>query len=73
MVTDAFKPFAHDTARLSGDVGVWLATGDKAYLSGRHISANWDVEDLEARKKEIVDGKRLQVALTGDFGPQNLQ
>ncbi|KAJ5153499.1 uncharacterized protein N7482_009977 [Penicillium canariense] len=60
--------YLHDTPELSGCVAVWLASGDKAFLSGRYIAANWNVEELEARKKEIKDGDFLTFGLRGKFG-----
>ncbi|KAF4228079.1 hypothetical protein CNMCM6805_002465 [Aspergillus fumigatiaffinis] len=47
-------PFMKDTAGLCGGTAVWLASGDRHFLSGRYVAANWDVEELEARKEEIV-------------------
>ncbi|KAL1616850.1 hypothetical protein SLS56_011259 [Neofusicoccum ribis] len=46
-VLDDFLPFAKDTA----------------YLNGRQIYANWDVQELEARAKEIVDSDKLKMKL----------
>lgn len=33
----------------------WLTKEKRPWLSGRFVSANWDVEELEKRKDEIVD------------------
>lgn len=39
----------------------------------RWISSNWDVEDLEKRKDEIVKDGLLKMVLTGKFGPEQFQ
>lgn len=30
------------------------------FLSGRYVAAAWDMEELEARKEEIVKGDKLK-------------
>ena len=73
MTLDALVPFSLDTAELVGGVGVWLSTGDKKFLSGRYITVNWDVEELVARKEEIVEGDKLKVQLVGNFGQEQFK
>lgn len=60
--------YLHDTPELSGGLAVWLATGDKKFLNGRYVAANWNVEELESRKEEIKDGDFLTFGLKGKFG-----
>ncbi|KJZ79724.1 hypothetical protein HIM_01193 [Hirsutella minnesotensis 3608] len=50
---DAFKPFAKDTPALVGAVTNYLAAKRPAYLKGRHINTNWNLEELQGRKEEI--------------------
>jgi NAD(P)-dependent dehydrogenase (short-subunit alcohol dehydrogenase family) len=66
-------PFMKDTPELVGCQAVWLASGDRKFLSGRYVSANWDVEELEKRKDEIVAEDKLTVLLKGDFGMQQFR
>ncbi|KAL4790553.1 hypothetical protein BDV19DRAFT_393927 [Aspergillus venezuelensis] len=61
-------PFMKDTPELIGGASVWLASGDKAFLSGRTVSANWDFEELEVKKQEIVEGDLLTLCFRGSFG-----
>jgi hypothetical protein len=49
---------------LQGGVAVWLATDKARWLSGRYVSANWSVEELVERKEEILNDKKLVIALT---------
>ena len=61
-------PFLQDTAELAGGTAVWLAAGDKKFLTGRYITVNWDMEELESRKDEIKDGDLLTFGVKGKFG-----
>jgi NAD(P)-dependent dehydrogenase (short-subunit alcohol dehydrogenase family) len=67
-----FRSFSLDTVELTGGVCVWLARDPARarFLSGRFITANWDVDELVARKDEIVDGGKLMVNLVGTFGKE---
>ncbi|KAF9893630.1 hypothetical protein FE257_010942 [Aspergillus nanangensis] len=64
MVIQSMK----DMPELCGGTAVWLASGDKSFLSGRFVDANWDVEELEARKEEIQQGNLLTIGPRGKFG-----
>ena len=61
-------PFLFDTPEVVGGAAVWLASGDKKFLSGRYVLVNWDVEELERRKEEIQEGNLLTPFLRGTFG-----
>jgi hypothetical protein len=67
-IIDAFKRFALDTPELVGGMGVWLATDHARFLSGRFVSANWSVDDLMARKDELLAGNDLKIVYQGKFG-----
>ncbi|KAL5380600.1 hypothetical protein DPSP01_007664 [Paraphaeosphaeria sporulosa] len=76
MLKDAFAPFAHDTPQLVGGLATWIAGwegADRAFLSGRYLSANWDVEELVKRKEEIVEQNLLKMDLTGKFGEEHFK
>jgi hypothetical protein len=51
---------------LSDDVGLcggfltWLTKERRDWLSGRYISVNWDADELESMKDEIVDKDKLK-------------
>lgn len=68
MIVENFKRFALDTPELVGGIGVWLATDAARFLTGRFISANWDVEDLVKQKAKIEAGSDLKVTQGGKFG-----
>lgn len=55
----------HDDASLPASFFVWLASEEAAFLNGRYLWANWDVEELKERKDEIVKGEFLRVGLQG--------
>lgn len=68
MLADSFKKFALDTPELVGGTAVWLSTEAARFLTGRFISANWNVEDLVKQKDKIVAGNDLKVVYQGIFG-----
>lgn len=45
------------------DTIVWLTQEKQAWLNGRYLSVNWDVEELLSREQEIVDADKLKVQL----------
>jgi hypothetical protein len=45
---------------------VWLAACEEAdFLRGRLLWANWDVDELLARKQEVIEKDLLNVRLLG--------
>ena len=70
MTTGDFKPFAKHTPELVGGIGVWLSTEKAAFLNGKYVESNWSVEDLAARKEEIVSEGKLSLVLKGEFGKE---
>lgn len=49
-----------DTPALPADVMVWLSRERRAWLSGRYVSATWDMEELVGRREEIVQKDLLK-------------
>lgn len=43
-----------DDPALCGGFLTWLTNKKREWLSGRYISANWDVEELQKKKEDIV-------------------
>ncbi|KAF2688367.1 NAD(P)-binding protein [Lentithecium fluviatile CBS 122367] len=54
---------AVDDVGLCGGFLVWLLSEKKKWLSGRYLSANWDVDELEGKKEDIVKGDKLKVRM----------
>ncbi|KAK6517457.1 hypothetical protein TWF281_004113 [Arthrobotrys megalospora] len=52
-----------DTPELPADMMVWLGSERREWLAGRFVCTNWDVDELEAKKKEIVEGDLLKFRL----------
>lgn len=52
-------------AKLSAEFIVWATSEEAAFLSGRLAWANWDVDELVAKKEEIVNKDLLISGLTG--------
>lgn len=49
-----------DDEGLAGAFCVWLSREKKGWLSGRYVSCNWDVDDLEGKKSQIEEGDLLK-------------
>ncbi|KAF2476655.1 NAD(P)-binding protein [Lindgomyces ingoldianus] len=60
--------FCEDTVELPAGTAVYLASPQAQFLSGRYMSANWDVDELEARKDEVIEKNLLRIDLKGEFG-----
>jgi hypothetical protein len=45
---------------------VWAVSSDAAYLRGKHIWSNWDVDELKAKKEKITsDPGYLNLGMNG--------
>ncbi|KAH9902054.1 hypothetical protein F4778DRAFT_791012 [Xylariomycetidae sp. FL2044] len=53
-----------DKPELAADTMVWLARERREWLSGRFLSATWDMRELEERKADIVRDDLLKFRLT---------
>jgi hypothetical protein len=49
-----------DDEGLAGAFCVWLSKEKREWLSGRFVSCNWDVEELEGKREEITKGDLLK-------------
>ena len=61
---EARQLYFTETVELAGDTFAWLARERRSWLSGRFIASTWDMEELEARKDEIVSRDLLKFRLT---------
>ncbi|KAI0377836.1 NAD(P)-binding protein [Hypomontagnella monticulosa] len=53
-----------DEPQLPAHSMVWLGAEHRPWLSGRFLNVKWDMEELEAKKDEIVEGDLLKFRLT---------
>ncbi|KAL3454601.1 hypothetical protein BJX65DRAFT_260854 [Aspergillus insuetus] len=58
-VRDAFP----DSPDVAGDTIAWLSAERREWLCGRYVSCVWDMEELMARKDEIVEGDKLKLRM----------
>lgn len=49
---------------IAGDTIAWLAGERREWLGGRYVSCPWDMEELMARKDEIVADGKLKLRMT---------
>lgn len=54
-----------DDESLPSHFFVWLSTPDAQFLNGRFVFANWDLEQLVARKEEILGSDLLTSVVQG--------
>ncbi|KAH8803007.1 hypothetical protein F5884DRAFT_804130 [Xylogone sp. PMI_703] len=52
-----------DDPELAADTMVWLSAERREWLSGRYISCNWDMEELESRKLEVINADLFKFRL----------
>lgn len=60
MVPESWKRLALDHVELTGMLALYLVQERADFLKGSMVGVNWDVEELEEYKKEIVEKKLLQ-------------
>jgi NAD(P)-dependent dehydrogenase (short-subunit alcohol dehydrogenase family) len=69
MLREPFRSyFDLDSPELVGGLAVWLCQRKARFLSGRFISINWSVDELEARKDEVLKDDLLKLRVRGQFG-----
>ena len=74
VLTDAVRGFGMteesmlwDDVELPGQFAVWLASKEAAFLKGRFVWGNWDVEELVKRKADFEnDAELLKIVLKGN-------
>ncbi|KAL2865140.1 SDR family oxidoreductase [Aspergillus lucknowensis] len=59
-----WQPMLRDKPELAADTIVWLVKERRDWLSGRFVSATWDMQELEGRKSDIVNRDLLKFRLT---------
>jgi NAD(P)-dependent dehydrogenase (short-subunit alcohol dehydrogenase family) len=64
QVPTEFHHMLKDSLGLPSDTVVWLCKERRDWLNGRYVSANWDMEELEAKKEDIAARDVLKFRLT---------
>ncbi|KAK8008133.1 hypothetical protein PG991_010684 [Apiospora marii] len=60
----AYHELLSDAPALPGDTFTWLARERRDWLSGRYVEANWDMEELEGKREDVVKRDVLKFRLT---------
>ncbi|KAF7875072.1 hypothetical protein EAF04_002244 [Stromatinia cepivora] len=68
MLLDAYKTMQLMEFELIGGAAVWLTTNDARFPSGRLFNVTWDIDELIARKDEIVKKSELVFSFKGSLG-----
>jgi NAD(P)-dependent dehydrogenase (short-subunit alcohol dehydrogenase family) len=50
-----------DKPEIAGDTIVWLAAKRREWLGGRYVGCVWDMEELEQKREEVLNGDLLKV------------
>jgi NAD(P)-dependent dehydrogenase (short-subunit alcohol dehydrogenase family) len=58
-------PSGMTDGELAGQFFAWLATTEAEFLSGRFVWAEWDIEELKARKDDILEDDLLLTTIDG--------
>ncbi|KAF5664745.1 short chain dehydrogenase reductase family [Fusarium heterosporum] len=53
-----------DTPELAADTLVWLCSQRCEWLSGRFVSVNWDMEELDLKKEDIIKRNLFKFRMT---------
>lgn len=62
-IPDAVRAMLRDHPSIAGDTIAWLASQRKEWLGGRYVSCPWDMEELMAKKDEIVEQDKLKLRM----------
>jgi hypothetical protein len=62
MTLEEMKPFSADEGELVGMLALYLSQPKADILRGSFVSVNLDVEEMEAKREEIVEKKLLKIA-----------
>lgn len=65
---EQYQSYLTDTPELGGGWAVWVAKEKRAWLGGRYVSVQWDVDEFEGKRKEIEAGDLLKVRMAVDAG-----
>ncbi|KAF4331795.1 oxidoreductase short chain dehydrogenase reductase family [Fusarium beomiforme] len=60
----AMHGYLNDTAELAAGTIIWLSRERRDWLSGRYVTVNWDMEELEGKRQEILQGNLLKFRMT---------
>ncbi|KZM21604.1 oxidoreductase [Ascochyta rabiei] len=60
-----YLEFARDDPMLSGGLSLFLATPRAEWLRGCVVSVNWDLEEMEGHREEILDKGLCRLGFTG--------
>lgn len=65
MPPKQYLDFAKDDPMLTGGLSLFLATERADWLRGSVVSVNWDFEEMERHREEIVEKGLVKLAFTG--------
>ncbi len=73
MLLAVYKEFDKASFELIGAGAVWLCSGEAGFLNGRYFMVSWDVDELMAKKDQIVGGNELTFRLRARLGKDQFE
>ncbi|KAI1813740.1 NAD(P)-binding protein [Poronia punctata] len=67
---ESFEDVKTDDVSLPASFNLWLASSEAKFLNRKFLWCNWDIEELQARAKELQEGPELSIGLVGWPWPQ---
>ncbi|KAK7984574.1 hypothetical protein PG989_011976 [Apiospora arundinis] len=61
---ESFHDLLVDAPELPGDTFVWIAKERRDWLTGRYMEANWDMEEFEGKKEDVIKRDVLKFRMT---------
>ncbi|KAK5058811.1 hypothetical protein LTR84_011075 [Exophiala bonariae] len=68
---EIMKSYLTDDNGLCGGFLTWLTKEKRDWLGGRFLSAQWDVDELDKKKEEIVSADKLKARLHSTLNPSD--
>lgn len=50
---------------MTADFAVWAVSPEAEFLKGKFIWSNWDVDELIAKKEELLASNEITIGLVG--------
>jgi hypothetical protein len=63
--SEAEPVLTYDAVELPASFAVWIVSPEAEFLRGKFVWSNWDVEELKAKKDQLISSQDLTLGLLG--------